>query len=53
MNPDLCGAVEVREDSMAGILGFMSRNLRIAIAVAVVAAAVGGAGAIGWITAPI
>ena len=38
---------------MAGILGFMSRNMRIAVAVAVVAAAVGGAGAIGWITAPI
>lgn len=38
---------------MAGILGFMSRNARIAIAAAVVAAAVGGAGAIGWITAPI
>lgn len=38
---------------MAGILGFMSRNVRIAIAVAVVAGAVGAAGAIGWITAPI
>jgi hypothetical protein len=53
MNRDLYGAVDVREDIMAGILGFMGRNLRIAIAVAVVAAAVGGAGAIGWITAPI
>jgi hypothetical protein len=41
------------EDDMAGILGFMGRNMRIAIAVAVVAAAVGGAGAIGWLTAPI
>ena len=38
---------------MTGILGFMSRNMRIAIAIAVVAAAVGGAGAIGWLTAPI
>lgn len=38
---------------MGSILGFMSRNLRIAIAIAVVAAAVGGAGAIGWITAPL
>ena len=34
---------------MAGLLGFMGRNVRIAIAVAVVAAA----GAIGWLTAPI
>ncbi len=41
------------EDDMAGILGFMSRNVRIAVAIAVVAAAVGGAGAIGWLTAPI
>ena len=38
---------------MAGILGFMSRNVRIAVAIAVVAAAMGGAGAIGWMTAPI
>lgn len=38
---------------MAGILEFMSRNVRITIAVAIVAAAVGGAGAIGWMTAPI
>lgn len=38
---------------MAGILGFMSRNARIAVAAAIVAAAVGGAGAIGWLTAPI
>lgn len=38
---------------MAGILGFMSRNARIAVAIGVVAAAVGGAGAIGWMTAPI
>jgi hypothetical protein len=53
MNGSFCGAVTAWEDVMAGILAFMSRNLRIAIAVAVVAAAVGGAGAIGWITAPI
>jgi len=38
---------------MGGMLGFMGRNLRIAVAVAVVAAAVGGAGAIGWLTAPV
>ena len=38
---------------MAGILGFMSRNVRVAVAIAVVAAAMGGAGAIGWLTAPI
>lgn len=38
---------------MAAVLGFMSRNMRIAVAIGVVAAAVGGAGAIGWITAPI
>lgn len=38
---------------MAGILGFMSRNVRIAVAIAVVAAVMGGAGAIGWLTAPI
>ncbi len=54
MNASFCGAVTVEEEqTMAGMFGFMSRNLRIAIAVAVVAAAVGGAGAIGWITAPI
>ena len=41
------------EDDMAGFLGFMSRNVRIAVAIAVVAGAVGAAGAIGWITAPI
>jgi hypothetical protein len=38
---------------MTGILGFMSRNVRLAVAIAAVAAAVGGAGAIGWLTAPI
>jgi hypothetical protein len=38
---------------MTAVLGFMSRNVRIAVAIAVVAAAVGGAGAIGWLTAPI
>jgi hypothetical protein len=53
MNGGLYGAVGLREETMASILGFMSRNLRIAITVAVVAGAVGAAGAIGWITAPI
>lgn len=43
----------VEEGVMTGILGFMGRNMRVAIAVAVVAAAVGGAGAIGWLTAPV
>lgn len=38
---------------MAGILGFVSRNARIAVAIAIVATAMGGAGAIGWLTAPI
>jgi hypothetical protein len=36
-----------------GIFVFVHRNARVGIAVAVVAAAVGAAGAIGWITAPI
>ena len=36
-----------------GILVFVSRNARVGLAVAVVAAAVGAAGAIGWITAPV
>ena len=38
---------------MAGILQFVSRNLRMAVAGAIVAGCVGAAGAIGWITAPI
>ena len=38
---------------MAGLLGFMSRNARVAVAIAVVAATLGSAGAIGWLTAPI
>lgn len=38
---------------MAGISQFVSRNLRIALAGAVVAGCLGAAGAIGWITAPI
>ncbi len=38
---------------MAGLLSFMGRNVRIVVAVAVVAASVGAAGAIGWMTAPI
>jgi flagellar basal body-associated protein FliL len=50
---EICVALCLQEDTMGSILGFMSRNLRIAIAIAVVAAAVGGAGAIGWITAPL
>lgn len=53
MNADFCVAVQVREGTMTGLLGFMSRNLKIAIAIAIVAAAVGGAGMIGWLTAPI
>jgi hypothetical protein len=36
-----------------GILVFVHRNARIGIAVAVVAAAVGAAASIGWITAPV
>ena len=38
---------------MAGLLSFMGRNARIVVAVAAVAASVGAAGAIGWLTAPI
>lgn len=38
---------------MAGLLNFMGRNVRIAVAVAVVAASVGAAGTIGWLTAPV
>jgi hypothetical protein len=38
---------------MAGLLSFMGRNARIAVALAVVVASVGAAGAIGWMTAPI
>lgn len=38
---------------MANILGFMGRNVRIALAGAIVAACVGAAGAIGWMTAPL
>lgn len=38
---------------MTVILGFMSRNVRIAVAIGVVATAVCTAGAIGWLTAPI
>ncbi len=38
---------------MAGLLSFMGRNVRIAVAIAAVAASVGAAGAIGWMTAPI
>jgi hypothetical protein len=35
---------------MAGLMSFMGRNVRIVVAVA---ASVGAAGAIGWMTAPI
>lgn len=41
------------EDVMAGILDFMHRNARIAVALGVVVGAVGAAGAIGWLTAPV
>lgn len=36
-----------------GIFDFIHRNARMALAVAVVTAAVGAAGAVGWITAPV
>ena len=36
-----------------GILYFIHRNARIVLVAAVVGAALGAAGAIGWITAPI
>lgn len=36
-----------------GIFQFLNRNARIAIAAAIVLAAMGGAGAIGWLTAPV
>ena len=35
------------------ILYFLHRNARIAVVIGLVAAAMGGAGAIGWITAPL
>ena len=38
---------------MTGLLSFMGRNARLVVAVAIVAASVGAAGAIGWMTAPI
>ena len=38
---------------MFGFLDFLNRNARIAIVVGVVISAVGAAGAIGWMTAPI
>jgi len=38
---------------MTHVLGFMSRNLRVALAGAIVAGCVGTAGVIGWMTAPI
>lgn len=36
-----------------GVLYFIHRNARIVLAAAVVGAALGAAGTIGWITAPI
>jgi hypothetical protein len=36
-----------------GIFVFVHRNARVGVVVAVVAAAVGAASAIGWITAPV
>lgn len=54
MNRVICGALSVLgEDDMTSILGFMSRNVRIALAAAIVAGCVGAAGAIGWMTAPL
>lgn len=38
---------------MFGFLEFVNRNARVAIVVAIAAAAVGAATAIGWITAPV
>lgn len=36
-----------------GILVFMSRNARIALAVGIVVASVGAATTVGWVTAPV
>ncbi len=36
-----------------GLFYFIHRNARIVVALAIVAAAMGGAGAIGWLTAPV
>lgn len=38
---------------LGGVFVFVHRNARVALAVGIVAAAVGAAGAIGWITAPV
>ncbi len=38
---------------LGGIFVFVHRNARVGIVVAIVAAAVGAATAIGWVTAPI
>lgn len=38
---------------LGGIFVFVHRNARIGIVVAIVAAAVGAATAIGWVTAPV
>jgi hypothetical protein len=54
MSYEICGALSAQGGGeMAGILNFMSRNLRIALAAAIVAGCLGAAGAIGWITAPL
>lgn len=54
MNAVICGALSVGGGhDMTSILGFMSRNLRIALAAAIVAGCVGAAGTIGWMTAPL
>ena len=41
------------EVGVMGILYFIHRNARLVLVAAVVGAALGAAGAIGWITAPI
>jgi hypothetical protein len=53
MNGDFRVAMDIREDDMGSLMSFMGRNVRIVVAVAVIAASVGAAGAIGWMTAPI
>jgi len=54
MNRAICVALSIRGgDVMASILEFMGRNMRIALAGVIVAACVGAAGAIGWMTAPL
>ena len=38
---------------MYGVFDFLSKNARVAVVTGLVIGAVGAAGAIGWITAPI